>query len=699
MPNFFRRFAIFIFPLILFSSISILYFGLDIITHIKTTYIGTSDDSTIIIWALAWWKHCILNGINPFFNSSVWYPYNYNLAQQDIITWGNAILCAPILFLFGPVVAYNISMLAAPALSAWTTFILLRYLTKSYWPAIFGAYFFGFSSYMIGHMLGHLMLVTVFLIPLIVLLTVKFYRNEISKLYFCFWISLCLALQFYINPEIFATTILFGLLSLLLAFLIFKNIITLKRTLIFLFLSLIITLILISPYLYLFFLPPRLDPSIFPASLALPYGSDLLQPFIPSDFFWLHISLKQYYQNATQYGMQGIINGAEYNCYFGIPLLILCALYWLELWKTKIAKFTMITMISIFICALGVTLHIFGKPFFPMPWLFMWHLPLIKFALPIRFGMYISLIVSVIVAFWLNKSKLSTSIKFALVSLSILFLIPTLNYSSRHWSQTTKIPTLISDNIYKKWLKPGDVIVILPYGSLGDSMLWQFSSNMYFSMAGGYLGYTPLEFAEDPTVQAFFQNSISLNNNLAAQPNLKMSTINFLISHHVKAIFVYQNLTTWKSFFKTIGMTPISADGVDVYLTKNMIKTDFRFDFLNWYGQESVENNYWMWSAGNSRITIYSNKASIVTITGKIISISAPKTIKIFLNQKTYSEINLSKGWAPLKIHISFKAIQNKTYTLSFISLQKPMQPAVNSRWLSFQLLNYKIAFNMRKIK
>ena len=58
-----------------------------------------------------------------------------------------ALLSFPITVLGGAVLSYNLLTLMAPVLSAWTAFLLVRYLTGDWAAALVGGYLFGFSSY------------------------------------------------------------------------------------------------------------------------------------------------------------------------------------------------------------------------------------------------------------------------------------------------------------------------------------------------------------------------------------------------------------------------------------------------------------------------------------------------------------------------------------------------------------------------
>jgi len=52
--------------------------------------------------------------------------------------------------------------------------LLLRHLTRRVWSSLVGGYLFGFSSYMLGQELGHLHATSVFLVPLVALVVLRY---------------------------------------------------------------------------------------------------------------------------------------------------------------------------------------------------------------------------------------------------------------------------------------------------------------------------------------------------------------------------------------------------------------------------------------------------------------------------------------------------------------------------------------------
>jgi len=114
---------------------------------------------------------------------------------------GIALAFAPLTWLTGPVVSYNVAALLMPALAAWTAFLLCRHLTRSLWPSVGGGYLFGFSSYMIGQIEGHMHMTSVFLLPLIALVVIRYVQHEYDGLDLTIRLGPMLALQFGLSTE------------------------------------------------------------------------------------------------------------------------------------------------------------------------------------------------------------------------------------------------------------------------------------------------------------------------------------------------------------------------------------------------------------------------------------------------------------------------------------------------------------------
>src|SRR5262249_58009424 len=115
---------------------------------------------------------------------------------------GLGLLFAPLTALAGPVVAFNIAYLLAPAASAWTAFLLARYLTGSLWASIIAGYLFGFSDAVLRQIWpGNLNLSAVFLFPLFALVIVRHVRGDLAGRGLAWRLGLLVAFQLTISTE------------------------------------------------------------------------------------------------------------------------------------------------------------------------------------------------------------------------------------------------------------------------------------------------------------------------------------------------------------------------------------------------------------------------------------------------------------------------------------------------------------------
>ena len=164
----------------------------------------------MFMWFLAWWPHAITSLENPLVTDALLAPHGVNLAWTTAIP-GPAVALAPVTLAFGPVVSYNVLMVASPALCARTAFLLVRHLTRSFWASLAAGYLFGFSTYELGHLLGSPNIALVFLIPVAVHLVLRRIDGDISERRFLVYFALTAAGQSLISTELTMASVLFGL--------------------------------------------------------------------------------------------------------------------------------------------------------------------------------------------------------------------------------------------------------------------------------------------------------------------------------------------------------------------------------------------------------------------------------------------------------------------------------------------------------
>ena len=121
------------------------------------------------------------------------------------------LLAAPITLLAGPLLSYNLLLLAAPPAAACACYLLCRELSRRFWPSLLGGFLFGFPPYVLGQAVAqHLNLVMVWPLPLLALVAVRYHRGRLSSRRA---VAAGVGLGLFLlgsSLELFATTVVLG---------------------------------------------------------------------------------------------------------------------------------------------------------------------------------------------------------------------------------------------------------------------------------------------------------------------------------------------------------------------------------------------------------------------------------------------------------------------------------------------------------
>ncbi len=167
------------------------------------------------VWFMAWPAWAIAHLHNVFFSSAVNVPHGANLLSNTSGTLVG-IVAAPVTWLFGPVLATNVALTLAPALSAWACFAAVRPLVTWKTAAIPAALVFGYSSAIVTSLtFGHVS-VTVLVIPPFLFTTLYeiVIRQEKSVPRDGLLLSALLIVQFFISPEILVMCLVLSVVGL-----------------------------------------------------------------------------------------------------------------------------------------------------------------------------------------------------------------------------------------------------------------------------------------------------------------------------------------------------------------------------------------------------------------------------------------------------------------------------------------------------
>ena len=554
-----------------YLALSILIFGRGVLASPKTVYIGQGPDPQTFIWYLTWWAYTISHRLNPFMTNVVWAPSGASLAWSTDFPLASCLLY-PITQLWGPIVSCNVLHIIAPPLAGWSMFVLCRYLVWRFWPAWIGGFVFAFSSYMLTGMADGLLLMLVFPLPLAVWATLRRLANEITARGFLAITVLLLIIQFLLAIEIIATAAFFGAIALFLAAR-WSSTDEYRRLLSVACLvasAYVISALILSPYLYLMFSRER--PHEF---ILSPWRTsmDAVGLFIPTILNELG-NLSIFQTIAHQF------LASLYDCggYVGLPLVVIVALFARARWHDPASRLTVSMFVIACVLAMGPFLEILGWRILPLPGAALAGLPLIDKAQPGRLMLYAYLALAVIVAKWLAEEGGRKELRWMLGLAIVPFVLPSLR--SSFWETPAEIPVFFSSNLYRQYLSPGETVMVLPYGHLGEGMLWQAATNLYFRMAGGYLSAVPpvpSEHIRWPIVAGLF--------NIAGVPEADDQLKAYLTSHGVSVVIVgprthylvgrmgnQQIIDTWLRW-PTVDQTRIATDKLLASLNTHPIET------------------------------------------------------------------------------------------------------------------------------
>jgi hypothetical protein len=468
--------------------IAFAYWGVRLLPHPGRYLIGTGTDPQIFLWSLGWWPHAFVHGLNPVHTSAIWAPQGQNLAWATSIP-GLALPFAPLAWLAGPVVSYNVVALLMPALSAWTAFLLCRYFTRSFWASVVGGYLFGFSSYMIGHVEGHLHMTSVFLLPLFALVVIRYVQHGLDGINLTIRLAPLIALQIALSTENAFSYTLALATAILLAFLLVpparRRLVSLVPPLV---ASYVLGCVLVSPLLYYALTDFNSESFNEPRT----FTTDLLNLIVPTQ----QILVGGHAAHGISQHFQG--NDSERGGYLGIPLLTMFVLYALRRWRTAACRVLLACFAVALIASFGVWLRVDGHRLVPMPWEHIGYLPLFNNVLPSRLMLFVLLAVVIAVALWISSSR--SWLRIALPALAVVSLMP--NPAAAAFRTAAYVPQFFRGDDVRRCVAPNETVLIFPQAKYGNSMLWQAISGYRFRLADGYV--TP-----DPPVSYYTSPAIA----------------------------------------------------------------------------------------------------------------------------------------------------------------------------------------------
>jgi len=480
--------------LLAYAAISFGYFGWRLLPHPGRELVGLGgeSDAEIFVWSFAWWPHAILARTNPFFSHVVYAPTGINLAWVTSVP-GLALAFSPVTLLFGPAVSYNLAAVLLPALSAWTAFLFLRYLTGSPWAALVGGYLYGFSSYVLGHELAsHLNLTGVFLVPLGALVLLRHARGELASRRLLWQLGLIVAGQISISTEVATTATIALLLALVLALVLLRGARPWLRS-------------ALAPVAAAYALAALLTaPLLYYAATGIGQGAvEHLAPLFSADL--LNTVLPTRVTAAGGDVLRSVSgrfpgDDAERGSYLGPPALLVVALLALRSPRPAAVPFLLAAFATATFLSLGNALYVAGHRVVSLPWSLPSRVTGLESVLPSRFSLYAALAVATMVAIWIASARGGLLRPYVVPALAVAAIFPPV-WSADGVHRPARV-AFFSDGISARCFPAGETLLVFPFGRWGESLLWQAESGFRFDLVGGTLAHNdqPSSFAGDPTV-------------------------------------------------------------------------------------------------------------------------------------------------------------------------------------------------------
>ena len=150
-----------------------------LVLRISSHLAGSGDDMWLFQWNNWWLRKVLLEGLDPYFTTFLFYPHGASLVYHNF-SWLNSAIWLMLEPVAGPVGAYNVTFLLTFILSGYATYALVRDLTKSQAAAFVAGLVFAFSPYHLSHF-NHPNLISVQWLPFCMLFLIRTIREGKSR--------------------------------------------------------------------------------------------------------------------------------------------------------------------------------------------------------------------------------------------------------------------------------------------------------------------------------------------------------------------------------------------------------------------------------------------------------------------------------------------------------------------------------------
>jgi hypothetical protein len=474
------------------------------------------QDPFQMTWFLAFVPYALTHGLTPLHTALIDHPVGVNLADNTSVPV-LGLLGWPITATLGPVAAFNLLIRLAFAASGMSMFLVARRWCSSWQGPFLAGLLYAFGAYMTSQEL-HLDLAFVPIPPLFVLLGDELVRRQrMRPVLLGAAIGLAAAIQYLISPDVLSGCVLVAVL--IGAGLAYLGRATLRQRLPYISRATLASLamfVLVCGYpIYEMLLGPgHMTGPVIQIGYLQHNSADLLGPIAPTSNQLLAPSAIARLGNYLVGG-----NISENGTFLGIPLLVLLVVSYRRLRNDAFIRTCAAGAAIAFVFSLGGNLVIatWRSPVL-LPGYLLTRTPLFDNTIPARYGLYVAVFVSLIVAvavdrLWLpdwrgvplpppppepvfpRLAHLASALDARILpghrrariaggaALIGLSLLPTVPFASGALPWASSLPGRIASLVPKN-----GVVATDPVASPSDArpMAWQALADMSFQIMGGY---------------------------------------------------------------------------------------------------------------------------------------------------------------------------------------------------------------------
>lgn len=458
-----------------YLALSLLMFRRAVANPDSSSY-GTSD-AILFSWYLGWFPHALTNGLDPFQVTYLNAPTGVNILWSTSVpllalpTW-------PVTALAGPLVAFNLLLALAPAVSGWAMYLAARRWT-GYFPAAVAGLLYAFSPYVVGASYGHLHLTFAPFPPLLLLLLDDLVVRRRRPVATGALLGLAVAAQAMISEEVLAMSAIVAVLGLAVLAVRYRDQVrpALPAVARGLAVCTVVAAVLLAWPLRVQLLGDnRIEGAIQPHDVAV---SDLLTFVTPTP---LQVFAPQAAVRESG-GFTG--NPAEVSAYVGLPLLLLLLVIAVRRRRDPLVGLFVPLAFGVALLSMGPHLHVSGRVTgIPLPWAAIQPLPLLGSALPSRFSVFLFLAAGMLLAVWLDGLK-APRLRLGAAALTGVALLPL--FPADLVPFTTRTPEFFTTDA-AQLVPDATTALVVPYPYPDDNiaMLWQANADYRYRMLGCY---------------------------------------------------------------------------------------------------------------------------------------------------------------------------------------------------------------------